>query len=138
VAILLTLECFYMIVQHSAVGNVKMHIKEDVKVQGCGCRFRGLECEHLCDNHKDAFILEKYNQNLLLEQMIKEDAIAMEEMNKQLKEMDGKTLETKEVGFKYKVESLDEKQEEESLLTKDKKSIDIGKIISKLDEIEKK
>jgi hypothetical protein len=58
-----------MIVQHSAQGLVKMHIKEDVKVQGCGCRFRGLKCEHLCDKHKDEFILRMFNGQLAIKQL---------------------------------------------------------------------
>jgi hypothetical protein len=34
-----------------------------IKVHGCGCRYRDLECDHLCDKHKDEFILTLYNQN---------------------------------------------------------------------------
>jgi hypothetical protein len=43
---------------------------KEIKVQGCGCRFRGLggyiqeiECDHLCDKHKDEFILKLYNSD---------------------------------------------------------------------------
>jgi hypothetical protein len=92
-------------------------MNDHIKVKGCGCRFRGSpeECEHLCDKHKDEFILEKYNQSLMLNRMMESDAMAMDEMNKEMQQ-----------------------QQQESLLSKDGKSIDIGKIISKLDEIEKK
>jgi hypothetical protein len=53
-----------MIVLHSAVANVKTHIKEDVKVKGCGCRFRDGECEHLCDDHRNEFILKLFNSDI--------------------------------------------------------------------------
>ena len=55
-----------MIVLHSAVANVKMRIKEEsnnVRIEGCGCRFRNNECEHLCDNHRNEFILKLYNRD---------------------------------------------------------------------------
>lgn len=96
-----------------------------VRIEGCGCRFRkdisseghciGVveKCEHLCDSHRNEFILEKYNEHVLWKRMIESDANAMDAMNKEMKE------------------------QEESLLTKDGKRIDIGKITSKLDEINK-
>ena len=60
----------------------------NIQVKGCGCRFRGDQdvCEHLCDKHKDEFILQKYNDNLILNRMIEEDAKAMEEMEQERKQ----------------------------------------------------
>lgn len=34
---------------------------DHIKVKGCGCRYRGQECDHLCDQHRDEFILQQYN-----------------------------------------------------------------------------
>jgi len=69
-----------------------------LQVKGCGCRYRVNDavephqehCEHLCDKHKERFILQKYNDNLILNRMIEEDALAMDEMNKQRKQLEEK------------------------------------------------
>ena len=65
-----------------------------IKINGCGCRFRqeGREptthevCEHLCDDHRNEFILRKYNEDLLWNRMMESDALAMDAMNKELKD----------------------------------------------------
>ena len=65
-----------------------------IKVKGCGCRYR-LQItdtaddilhvyEHLCDTHKDVFILQRYNAELILTKMIESDDKAMKEMAKQM------------------------------------------------------
>jgi hypothetical protein len=61
--------------------NINTTIKKDVK--GCGCRFLNGKCEHLCYDHMTKFILEKYNADLLLNEMMEEDAKAMDDMNRQ-------------------------------------------------------
>jgi hypothetical protein len=41
-----------------------------MKVHGCGCRYRyETECEHLCDKHKDEFILRMFNGQLAIKQL---------------------------------------------------------------------
>lgn len=86
-----------------------------VRIEGCGCRFRrdissnghsiGIveECEHLCDNHKNEFILEKYNEHVLWKIMMESDALAMDAMNKEMKELEKSCngcYENHKLGFK--------------------------------------
>ena len=66
-----------------------------MQVKGCGCRYRINDavqphqehCEYLCDKHKERFILEKYNADILLNKLMEEDAEAMEQMRKEQQEM---------------------------------------------------
>jgi hypothetical protein len=44
----------------------------NVNVKGCGCRYRDQECEHLCDKHRDEFILRRFNADILMKLMSEE------------------------------------------------------------------
>lgn len=59
----------------------------NVQVKGCGCRLRDQKCEYLCDSHRNEFILKLYNRDIELDRMIESDALAMESMEEQRKQL---------------------------------------------------
>ncbi len=40
-----------------------MDNNNNVRIEGCGCRFRNDECEYLCNDHRNEFILKLYNKD---------------------------------------------------------------------------
>jgi len=61
-----------------------------MQAKGCGCRYRVNDavqphqehCEHLCDKHKDRFILELYNKDKNFRHGMIEWMKITDEMNK--------------------------------------------------------
>ena len=75
----------------------------EVTVEGCGCRYRHIgpnltRYEHLCDNHKDEYILKLYNAQSVVRQMRAERQKRVHEKIKEFRDKKDKPTTTIDLG----------------------------------------